>query len=65
MRTIVITGAAGRDFHDFNVVLRDDPDTRVAPFTRGADSRHREPRLPAIAGRDSLPERHPDPSREL
>ena len=33
MRTIVIMGAAGRDFHDFNVVFRDDPDTRVAAFT--------------------------------
>jgi predicted GTPase len=26
-------GAAGRDFHDFNVVYRDDPDTRVVAFT--------------------------------
>jgi predicted GTPase len=33
MRTIVIMGAAGRDFHDFNVVFRDDPDSRVAAFT--------------------------------
>ena len=30
MRTIVIMGAAGRDFHDFNVVFRDDSGTRVA-----------------------------------
>ena len=30
MRTIVIMGAAGRDFHDFNVVFRDDSETRVA-----------------------------------
>jgi predicted GTPase len=33
MRTIVIMGAAGRDFHNFNVVFRDDPETRVAAFT--------------------------------
>ncbi len=26
-------GAGGRDFHDFNVVYRGDPDTRVAAFT--------------------------------
>jgi predicted GTPase len=26
-------GAAGRDFHDFNVVFRDDPGTQVAAFT--------------------------------
>ena len=25
MKTIVIMGAGGRDFHDFNVVYRDDP----------------------------------------
>jgi len=30
---IVICGAAGRDFHNFNVVYRDDPDTRVVAFT--------------------------------
>jgi predicted GTPase len=33
MRNIVIMGAAGRDFHDFNVVFRDDPNTRVMAFT--------------------------------
>jgi len=29
----VILGAAGRDFHNFNVVYRDDPSTRVVAFT--------------------------------
>jgi predicted GTPase len=33
MRKIVIMGAAGRDFHNFNVVFRDDPETCVAAFT--------------------------------
>jgi predicted GTPase len=33
MRTVVIMGAGGRDFHDFNTVYRDDPETRVAAFT--------------------------------
>jgi predicted GTPase len=33
MRTVVIMGAGGRDFHDFNVVFRDDPATRVVAFT--------------------------------
>jgi predicted GTPase len=33
MRTVVIMGAGGRDFHDFNTVFRDDPDTRVIAFT--------------------------------
>jgi predicted GTPase len=30
---IVILGAAGRDFHNFNVVYRDDPDALVVAFT--------------------------------
>ncbi|MFA9517203.1 cyclic 2,3-diphosphoglycerate synthase [Halopenitus sp. H-Gu1] len=30
---IVIMGAAGRDFHDFNTVFRDDEDTEVTAFT--------------------------------
>jgi predicted GTPase len=30
---IVILGAAGRDFHDFNVVFRDDPTVEVVAFT--------------------------------
>ena len=33
MRNVVIMGAGGRDFHNFNVVYRDDPDTRVVAFT--------------------------------
>ncbi|MEK6664667.1 MAG: cyclic 2,3-diphosphoglycerate synthase [Pseudomonadota bacterium] len=32
-RRIVIMGAAGRDFHNFNAVYRDDPTTRVVAFT--------------------------------
>jgi len=30
---ILIMGAAGRDFHDFNVVYREDPTTEVVAFT--------------------------------
>jgi len=36
MDRVVIMGAAGRDFHDFNVVFRADPETRVVAFTRTA-----------------------------
>ncbi|HEY7468815.1 MAG TPA: cyclic 2,3-diphosphoglycerate synthase [Acidimicrobiia bacterium] len=43
MKKIVIMGAGGRDFHDFNVVYRDDPDTRVIAFTAA--------QIPGIAGR--------------
>jgi predicted GTPase len=43
MRRVVIMGAAGRDFHDFNVVYRDDPETTVVAFTAT--------QIPGIAGR--------------
>ena len=33
MRRVLIVGAGGRDFHDFNVVLRDDPGHHVVAFT--------------------------------
>ena len=32
-RRVVIMGAAGRDFHDFNMVFRDDPTYEVVAFT--------------------------------
>jgi predicted GTPase len=32
-RRVIIMGAAGRDFHNFNVVYRDDPDAEVVAFT--------------------------------
>ena len=33
MRNVLIMGAGGRDFHDFDVVYRNDPDTNVVAFT--------------------------------
>jgi len=33
MKKVIILGAAGRDFHNFNVVFRDDPAYRVVAFT--------------------------------
>ena len=33
MTNVVIMGVGGRDFHDFNVVFRDDPGSRVVAFT--------------------------------
>jgi predicted GTPase len=47
MRVIVL-GAAGRDFHDFNVALRDDPAIDVVAFTAT--------QIPGIAGRRYPPE---------
>ena len=48
MRRIVIMGAAGRDFHNFNVVYRDDPQTEVVAFTAA--------QIPFIADRRYPPE---------
>ena len=45
---IVIMGAAGRDFHNFNVVYRDDPAIEVVAFTAA--------QIPGIAGRRYPPE---------
>jgi predicted GTPase len=42
-KRIVIMGAAGRDFHNFNVVCRDDPAVEVVAFTAT--------QIPGIAGR--------------
>jgi predicted GTPase len=42
-RRILIMGAAGRDFHNFNIVYRDDPTSRVVAFTAT--------QIPEIAGR--------------
>ena len=47
-RRIVIMGAAGRDFHDFNVLYREDPDSEVVAFTAT--------QIPGIAGRRYPPE---------
>ncbi len=40
---VIIMGAAGRDFHNFNVVFRDNPEYEVVAFTAA--------QIPGIAGR--------------
>ncbi|MGB5776266.1 MAG: cyclic 2,3-diphosphoglycerate synthase [Sedimenticolaceae bacterium] len=54
-RQVVIMGAAGRDFHNFNVAYRDDPAVQVVAFTAT--------QIPDIAGRRYPPslagERYP------
>jgi predicted GTPase len=47
VRTVVIMGAGGRDFHNFNTVFRNDADTRVVAFTAT--------QIPGIAGRTYPP----------
>ena len=45
---VIIMGAAGRDFHDFNIVFRDDPGVEVVAFTAT--------QIPNIEGRRYPPE---------
>lgn len=45
---VLIMGAAGRDFHNFNIVFRDNPSYRVVAFTAA--------QIPHIAGRTYPPE---------
>ena len=48
---ILILGAAGRDFHNFNAVYRDDPAVRVVAFTRAQIPQTGARRYPpALAG---------------
>ena len=55
-RRVLIMGAAGRDFHNFNVVYRDDPTADVVAFTAT--------QIPFISDRGYPPElagpRYPD-----
>ena len=66
MRKVIIMGAGGRDFHDFNVVFRDDPETEVAAFTAaqipGIDDRRYPPSLAGPRYPDGIPIR---PEAEL
>ena len=48
MKKVLILGAAGRDFHNFNVVFRDHPEFRVVGFTAT--------QIPGIANRRYPPE---------
>ena len=48
MKKVLILGAAGRDFHNFNVVFRNNPDYQVVAFTAT--------QIPDIAGRRYPPE---------
>lgn len=65
-RRIVIMGAGGRDFHDFNVVFRDDPSTEVVAFTAaqipGIDDRRYPASLAGPQYPDGIPIR---PEAEL
>ena len=62
MKKVIIMGAAGRDFHNFNTFFRDNPDYQVVAFTAT--------QIPDIDGRNiprprrqALSQGHPDPPR--
>ncbi len=59
MRRVVIMGAGGRDFHNFNTVFRDDRSTRVVAFTAaqipGIDGRMYPPSLAGPRYPDGIP----------
>lgn len=59
MKRIVICGAAGRDFHNFNVVYRNDPTCCVVAFTAtqipGIDARRYPAALAGGLYRDGIP----------
>jgi predicted GTPase len=56
---VIIKGAAGRDFHDFNVAYRDDPVVEVVAFTAtqipGIDERRYPPELAGEHYPDGIP----------
>jgi predicted GTPase len=59
MKNVLILGAAGRDFHNFNVVFRNRPEFRVVGFTAtqipGIANRRYPPELAGSAYPDGIP----------
>jgi predicted GTPase len=65
-KKVLIMGAAGRDFHNFNVAYRDDPEVEVVAFTAtqipGIEDRRYPPALAGSRYPDGIPIR---PEEEL
>ena len=55
-RRVLIMGAAGRDFHNFNTVFRDDPSTEVVAFTATQIPYINDRRYPASLAGASYPD---------
>ena len=53
---VVIAGAAGRDFHNFNVVYRNDPSVEVVAFTAAQIPGIEDRRYPAALAGPRYPE---------
>ena len=69
MRKVIIMGAGGRDFHNFNVAFRDDADTQVVAFTAtqipGIDERTYPPALAGPGYPEGIPIRPEDELTQL
>jgi len=69
MRKVIIVGAGGRDFHNFNVAFRDDADTKVVAFTAtqipGIDERTYPPALAGPRYPEGIPIRPEDELTQL
>ena len=61
MRRVMIMGAGGRDFHNFNVVYREDLDVEVVAFTATQIPGIADRVYPASARRPALSGRDPGP----
>lgn len=55
-RNVIILGAAGRDFHNFNAAFRDDPGARVVAFTATQIPNISDRRYPAELAGPAYPE---------
>ena len=56
-------GAAGRDFHNFNLCIRDNDAVEVVAFTADPDPGHRRADYPPALAGAALPAGDPDPRR--
>ncbi len=68
-RNVVIMGAAGRDFHNFNCLFRDNQDVRVVAFTAtqipNIEDRRYPPELAGALYEDGIPIRPEEDLEEL
>ena len=62
-RRVLIMGAAGRDFHNFNTVFREDRDVEVVAFTATQIPFIDDRTYPASLAGAALSGRDPDPRR--
>jgi predicted GTPase len=69
MRKVIIMGAGGRDFHNFNVAFRNDPNTELVAFTAaqipGIDDRFYPPSLAGSLYPEGIPIRPEDELTQL